>query len=232
MARLWEMQRDFPFPAFAVALEHDGGRTDVLAALTQDLPQLSPNARDLRDAPIEPALRHQFLARRAFARLALAHRLGCSAEDIEIARAGDGGPVLVAPDCGLHLSLSGRADFAAIAFGPAPVGVDIEPAGGAVSDLPLNVMHTAERAALAAAGADAPDLFLRLWCAKEAWLKALRLGFWREPTEIEMQLSRAGDGFAAIDRGAPAPLAASCLRHVSLRGRDFTLACAVLRQKP
>ena len=238
MARLWEMQQDLPIEAFALTFAHKGGRADVLAALAGDQPPLAPLAREIDEAPADARARKMFLARRALLRRAVARRLRCAVEAVEIGRADDGGPRLLAPDSGLHLSVSGRGDLIAVAVCDTPVGVDIEPVGEAF-DAPLNVLHPAERAALAAAGAGAHEHFLRLWTVKEAYLKALRTGLAREPVEIEIRLGPpvridgaelAHDCADAVifDRDAPVALAAAFAQRLLYRGRPLVLACVAL----
>lgn len=231
MAHVREMQQGPPIDALEMALDYAGGRADVRVACAGDLARVAPTAREALEAPTDPTRRAGFLARRALARRAVAHRLGRDAAEIAIAHDASGAPRLVAPACALHVSLSGRDDIAAIAVADRPVGVDVEPIG-APFDPPLNVLHPAERAALAAAGAGAHELLLRYWTAKEAYLKALGTGLTREPTEIEIQFAaRAAKGdrdIAVLDRTARVRLAASLSRRLGGCGQPLILACVVL----
>ena len=75
----------------------------------------------------------------------------------------------------------------AVALAEAPVGVDIEPSRAI--EPPWSLLHPNERKALETLTSEArPDAFLRLWTAKEAYLKALGLGFARDPTKIAISL--------------------------------------------
>lgn len=235
------MQRNDAIEAFTVALVYAGGRADAVFARLSDLTLPPPLPRELAEAPAEPQARARFLARRGLARRAVARRLDCAVEHVTIGRSASGAPVLLAPDARLHLALSGRDDLVAVALAEAPVGVDIEPVG-APFEAPLNVLHPDERAALAAMGADAHDHFMRLWTAKEAYLKALGTGFAREPAEIAIALAaparidgaihRGGAGDVAIvDRGVPVRLATAFVQRLLYCGQPVALGCIVLPPK-
>lgn len=214
-----------------------GGCAEALVARHSDLTLPSPAPDEIREAPEKSHLRRGYLARRGLARRALARRLQCSAEAIAIGRETAGAPLIVAPHCGLHLSISGRDDLAAVAFAEKPVGVDIEPVG-APFEHPLNVMHAAERDLLARLGENAHETFLKLWTAKEAYLKALKTGFGREPSEIEIRFVRQADASGAmhprgpdvriLDRGVEVPLACGFVQILGYRDRRIALACLVL----
>ncbi len=199
---------------------------DVFVALAADQPPLVPSARDLLDAPRESLAREAFFARRSLARRALAQRLQCAPDDVTILRDGDGAPVTSSPSCGLHVSLSSRGDLIAAAIASNPVGVDIEPVC-APFEIPANVLHPGERAALAAAP-QPHEGFLTIWTAKEAYLKALRTGLAREPVDIEVNF--AGPELVVRDRGARVALAAGFAHILTYKRHEFALACVVLAQ--
>ena len=201
-----------------------GGDAEVFVALSADPPPLVPPARDMLEAPREPLSREAFFARRSLARRALAQRLQCASEDVTILRDGDGAPLVASPSCGLHVSLSSRGDLVAAAIASNPVGVDVEPIG-APFEIPANVLHPNERAALAAAPR-AHERFLTIWTAKEAYLKALRTGLAREPVDIEVSFS--GPELVVRDRGARVALAAGFAQILTYKRREFALACVVL----
>ena len=238
MPHLHDAQRNAPLEAVTTTLAFAGGRADAYLARIEDLTLPPPTARELAEAPAKPALRVGWLARRGLARRVVARRLDCAIGDVVIAHDDAGAPCIVAPRCALHLSLSGRDDLMAVALCEKPVGVDIEPVG-APFEHPLNVMHPAERATLAALPEDeAHDYFLRLWTAKEAYLKALKTGFGREPSEVALRLgpaARTGGGIdvrdldeiAILDRDVAIPCAAFVRRllHVD---RPLVLACVAL----
>ncbi len=232
-----EAQREGPLEAMGLSLLFAGGRAEAFVTRACDL-TLPPPTRDERAAaPAKPELRDGYLLRRGLARRALARRLHVAPGEIGIGREPAGAPVVTTPSCGLHLSLSGRGDLAAAALAEKPVGIDIEPVDG-MFEHPLNVMHPAERHLLARLGADAHETFLKLWTAKEAYLKALKTGFGREPSEIEIRFREQPDTSGAlhprgpdvdvIDRGAVVPLAAAFVQTLGYMNRRLAIACLVL----
>jgi 4'-phosphopantetheinyl transferase len=237
MAHLQDAQPAAALEAFGLTSMFVGGRADALVALRDDLTLPPSTPAEIAAAPRKPVLRENWLARRGFARRALARRLECAAEDVALGAEPGGAPEILAPACDLHLSLSSRADLFAVAFAEKPVGVDIEPVG-ALFEHPLNVMHACEREKLAAAGDGAHELFLKLWTAKEAYLKALKTGFGREPSEIEIRvapetkssgaLHARGPDVTIFDRGVQIPLASAFVQILGYADRRLALACIVL----
>lgn len=225
MAHVRAMQQD-AFEIVELARAWSGGGVEVRIGCVDALTRLAGDPRDLAAAPAGPA-RAGFLARRALARQALARRLGRAPDEIAIAADAQGAPVVAAPATGLHLSLSGRGGLAAAAVADQRVGVDVEPIG-APFEPPLNVLHPAERAALAGAGDAAHALFLRIWTAKEAYLKALRTGLLREPSGIEVRFAEGSDDFRIFDPRAPARLATAFSAWRDACGQPLVLACVVL----
>lgn len=237
MARMHEAQPDGPIEAMNLVQIFAGGRADALVARLDDLSLPPPTPDELREAPEKPDLRTGYLSRRGLARRALARRLKRGVDMIEIGREAAGAPLVISPPCGLHLSLSGRDDLAAVAFAEMPVGIDIEPVG-APFEHPLNVMHAAERELLAGLGDASHETFLKLWTAKEAYLKALKTGFGREPSEIEIRFAQQPDTSGALhprgpdvrilDRGVDVSLACGFVQIVTYMDRRIALACLVL----
>lgn len=92
----------------------------------------------------------------------------------------------------LLLSSASRDGFAAFAAAETPVGIDVErvdPAG----DIPLGVLHPAERDALALADEGGRAVaFAAIWACKEAYLKALGTGLARDPATVRVALAPAG----------------------------------------
>ncbi len=198
----------------------------VMATLAQVEP-LSPTERDLAEAPQRPQARGAFLARRTLARRAAAARLGVAAADVVIGHAPSGAPFIAAPQTALRISVSGRDDFCAVALAEAPVGVDMEPL-----DPPAEpawaVLHEEERRALAAMEKGARHAaFLRIWTAKEAYLKALGQGFSREPSEIGVE-QIGQEEFALRDDRRGAPPAVGEWAEMTLGAQQFILACVCL----
>lgn len=199
---------------FALSLAYPGGRADIwIARVDAAAPDLGP-------------------ARAALARRLAAWRAGVGEDAVSITHDERGAPRLRAPGAAFSVSLAGRDDLVAAAVADGPVGVDIEPAGAAF-DPPLNVLHPGERAALAAAGRDSHDDFLRLWVAKEAYVKALGAGLTREPTEIEIRPPASfsfahSPDLAIFDLGRPVATALARAGRLALEGRRVLVACVVL----
>jgi phosphopantetheinyl transferase len=193
-----------------------------VSALLLESDDLSPTPRDLAEAPKGEA-REAFLRRRAATRRLVAKRLGVAASGVEIGHDPRGAPRLLRPETQLCLSVSGRADFCAIALGSSAIGVDIEPLEAGA--LPVwSALHPGEAALLRALPeAVRGESFLRLWTAKEAYLKALGSGFAREPASIAVDLD-----FRLVDEGVEVPLFAREWRVVAFAGRKFLIACVVL----
>uniref|UniRef100_A0AAU3HYQ9 4'-phosphopantetheinyl transferase superfamily protein n=1 Tax=Streptomyces sp. NBC_01393 TaxID=2903851 RepID=A0AAU3HYQ9_9ACTN len=120
-------------------------------------------------------------------RVLLGARTGTGAGGVRFERepcASCGGPhgQFVAPDAGLHFSLSHSGDLTLLAFGPAALGVDVEalPSRAAVRELG-GQLHPREHAELLAlAEEERPAAFARTWVRKEAYLKGLGLGLSRD----------------------------------------------------
>ena len=194
--------------------------TVVALALRED--HLAPTPRDLQEAPSCDPAHGAFLRRRALTRRVVAARLGVTPESVEIGHAPSGAPGVLAPASSLKISVSGRADFCAVAMAEAPVGVDIEPSRAI--EPPWSLLHSNERNALETLTSEArADAFLRLWTAKEAYLKALGLGFAREPTKIAIGLD-----FSILDEEAAPTILTRGWRRFVLNGEDFIAACVVL----
>jgi len=186
---------------------------------------LNPTQGDLDEAPPRSPRRENFLARRALTRRVVATRLGIDARDVRIGHSPSGAPLISAPLCGMKLSISGRENFCAVATGFASIGVDIEPISF-VADPPWNMMHPRECAMLEALpDAARHEAFLRLWTAKEAYLKALGLGVTREVSRIAID----GDFAIHDDEQEAPPLAARGWRRLTLDGAGFIAACVMLR---
>jgi len=104
----------------------------------------------------------------------------------------------------------------------APIGVDIEPSRAI--EPPWSLLHPNERNMLETLTGEArADAFPRLWTAKEAYLKALGLGFARDPTKIAIGLD-----FSILDEEAAPTILTRGWRRFVLRGEDFIAACVVL----
>jgi 4'-phosphopantetheinyl transferase len=196
------------------------GATVVALSLSDD--DLAPTPRDLQEAPSRDPARGAFLRRRALSRRIVAARLGVAPQSVEIGHAPSGAPRVLAPSSSLKISVSGRADFCAVAMAEAPIGVDIEPSRAI--EPPWSLLHPNERNTLETLTGEArADAFPRLWTAKEAYLKALGLGFARDPTKIAIGLD-----FSILDEEAAPTILTRGWRRFVLRGEDFIAACVVL----
>jgi 4'-phosphopantetheinyl transferase len=196
------------------------GATVVALSLSDD--DLAPTPRDLEEAPSRDPARGAFLRRRALSRRVVAARLGVAPESVEIGHAPSGAPRVLAPSSSIKISVSGRADFCAVAMAEAPIGVDIEPSRAI--EPPWSLLHPNERNMLETLTGEArADAFPRLWTAKEAYLKALGLGFARDPTKIAIGLD-----FSILDEEAAPTILTRGWRRFVLRGEDFIAACVVL----
>jgi 4'-phosphopantetheinyl transferase len=196
------------------------GATVVALSLSDD--DLAPTPRDLQEAPSRDPARGAFLRRRALSRRIVAARLGVAPQSVEIGHAPSGAPRVLAPSSSLKISVSGRADFCAVAMAEAPIGVDIEPSRAI--EPPWSLLHPNERNTLETLTGEArAEAFARLWTAKEAYLKALGLGFARDPTKIAIGLD-----FSILDEEAAPTILTRGWRRFVLRGEDFIAACVVL----
>lgn len=198
------------------------GTDAQVSALRLQSDDLSLTPRDLAEAP-KGETREAFLRRRAATRRLAAQRLGVAPTEVEIGRDAKGAPRLLKPEAQLRLSVSGRDDFCAIALASSPVGVDIEPLDPKAEPV-WSALHPSEAALLRALSDDAQgEAFLRLWTAKEAYLKALGSGLSREPAGIAVDLD-----FRFVEGGAEVPLSAREWRVIELAGREFLIACVAL----
>lgn len=202
---------------FAFALVCDV-RDPALATLAA----IAPSPDDLVDekAPSASARTH-FRARRALLRALVAAATGVEPARVRIAYDSDGAPRVA--DLPAFVSVSSRGPLAALAVASSPLGVDLEPFEAAAE--PVNaVLHPREIATLAElAGAARAREFLRIWTAKEAYLKALGRGFKRDPATIAATCEAAR---FAIDDGGPAPLPVATFAPATGLG-DLIVACAV-----
>lgn len=129
------------------------------------------------------------IVRRRLARLLLATVGNCRADAVRLDDAAGGG-VAVAVPAGWHVSLAGGGGWCAVATGPAPLGIDIEPVAG--DPLPGDLLTVAERGRIAAMPAHGRlAASLACWAGKEAHAK--RLGRPREadPAAIDVLVTGA-----------------------------------------
>ncbi len=170
----------------------------------------------------------RFVAARGWLRQVLAADLGCAPAAVPLVD-GPGKP-FVAGGAGPRFNLSHAGDLVVIAVATREVGVDVEVvADGTASLEAARVACTPpELAALdRLAPGERAEAFLRLWTAKEAYLKGRGVGLAVEPQRVEVGAGEMapvrldGETGAAqwwVRRLAPAP---GYVGAVAAQGRDW-----------
>lgn len=145
-----------------------------------------------------PELRRRFAARRWALRRLLAAARGIAVEEVRL-RPEPRGRLRFSDGDGPWFSASHRGDRALVAWSQRQVGVDLEVPASLSGQPPIALMAVEEQTWFAEQG-DA-GAFLRLWTAKEAYLKARGVGLGEEltasaviPDEVGAQVLRAADG--------------------------------------
>lgn len=82
----------------------------------------------------------------------------------------NGKPVL-AQEPGFYFNISHSGEYAVCAVSEASVGIDIQQRRPVSGNLAQRVLSDREQRILAAAGEKREEVFFRLWCAKEAYIK-------------------------------------------------------------
>lgn len=143
---------------------------------------LAANEDDLRDlARPGAAPRSYFLRRRLALRALLGASLGVDPRAVRIGYDVEGAPRVLSHKA--FVSVASRGSIAALAIASSPIGIDLEPLD-AHAPIVREVLHPRELLALQ----DKPDHFLRLWTAKESYLKAHGAGLVKDPASIEIKL--------------------------------------------
>ena len=194
--------------------------------VVRSVPSLKPTDQDVGDCGSrtgEGAL--GFLRRRVLLRHWIGLCLGLPPDGIVIGYDASGRPELVRPRADLFLSVSGRGDWAAFGLAHQPIGIDAEPLNpGSVAPSVLTEREQGRMRELAAS--DQAEAFLRIWTAKEAYLKALGTGFNHDPALLEVS-DLAGSAFIA-DARSGRELGIGRIRRVEVGGRCFVSAAVVL----
>lgn len=155
----------------AVSLDRDGSG---LAGL------LSPDELIRAQAFRYDQDRQRWMVARATLRILLAERLTCDPKGL-VFRYGEFGKPFLPDAPSLHFNLSRSGGVALVLIAPSgPVGVDLEAAtrsSGLAGCVP-SFCHPSESAA--------PENLLKIWCGKEAYLKALGTGLSTEPHRIAL----------------------------------------------
>jgi 4'-phosphopantetheinyl transferase len=124
-----------------------------------------------------------------------------------------GKPALAGDGPAFNVAHSGS--LALIAIGLRPLGVDVE-----LRDLRRDANAIARRfftAGEAALVAAEPGQFFRLWCRKEAWLKALGTGLRLPLDEVDVRGELAGWTLVDVDVGERYAAAVACEGHEPVR---------------
>jgi 4'-phosphopantetheinyl transferase len=217
--------REIAWRSSALDLPH--GACVVVVACPFDFELVDPTPTDLSEAAAKPELESAFLARRSATRQILAERLGTPAKEVIVAHVSSGAPLILSPETELRLSVSGRGDFCAIAIARTPVGVDIEPLRERFEP-PWNILHPDERSSLLGLEeSQRHAAFLRIWTAKEAYLKALGKGLAEDPALIAIRAAPQ-ESFSIEDRGDKVKTTAAQWRRLELGKHDFIAACVCL----
>jgi 4'-phosphopantetheinyl transferase len=190
---------------------------------------LPPNAIECSEAQgLAPEVRAGFLARRRLLRRAVALRFGIPPGDLLIARDANGAPRVTSAREPIFVSVAARGELVAIGMSDRPVGVDVELIEANAPEPAWNILHPRERDWLSKQSVPAQrESFLALWCAKEAYLKAIGLGLRREPAGIAVSLEDR-ERLLVEDRGQPARLDEAFVSRSEAHGTPAMLACVVL----
>lgn len=170
----------------------------------RDLARLGPDERARAEGFRRSIDRHRFIGRHLHLRDVLAIYLGVAPDRVPLAAPLHEPPRLTSGEAAsdLRFSLSGSADRSAIAIAwHRPVGVDIERIDPSVDTMSVarTLFSRGECAALDAASPDRRRaLFFRIWARKEAFVKALGLGFGRDLESFDVLAS--DDGAAVSDQ--------------------------------
>ncbi len=211
--------------------ERDGSPAAWLTSMAEAASTLArpdPDAADLRDARTHPPeARADFLVRRGLLRCLAARHLGLASQSVSIGYDAVGAPRLQAPRSTVHVSAAHRDGWLAMAVAPQPIGIDLELVG-ASADPAWAMLADAERRWLEALPSSTRSAtFLRLWTAKEAYLKALGLGLDREPSTVVVTLTDE-DRFVVEERGRDAKVSIARHRVEVIDGQPIIAACVVL----
>ena len=161
-------------------------------ALTEDLRGLlDAEERRRADAFCFETDRRRWTISRAALRIALGRRTGTAPERVAIAVNSHGKPHLAQTDAVVHFNLSHSGNHALIVLADhGPVGIDIERTirGNDLIDCAKAFLSPAELSEADAISQHVrAERFLRIWCAKEAYLKALGTGLGIPPEMLILE---------------------------------------------
>lgn len=141
--------------------------------------------------------RHRWIVARASLRRLLARRLGINPEEVFITVEEGGKPALDTPGHNLEFNLAHSGDWALVALSnQGVVGVDLEPfvRGRELEECVSVFLGEGENARWMALDdvKEKAKYLIRVWCAKEAALKASGVGLSIAPTTLNVRWNRAG----------------------------------------
>ena len=213
-----------PGQAFARVMIADL-RDPLVLPLLRPAPKHSDYLDERRPAASD---RTYFLARRAALRSFVARTIDCAADAVEIAYNQGGAPQVIAP-AACFVSVSGRGPAAVLAVSSLPVGVDFEPADD-IAEPVADVLHPDERAMLAGLDRAAQSQrFLQLWTAKEAYVKALGVGFNRDPADLAVDDAQADGDLQIADCGRAVDAVAARRLTGKIGDVPIIVSCIVLK---
>jgi 4'-phosphopantetheinyl transferase len=208
--------------AFTPGLLDDGDVHIWFIPLTEDFPALcdheciSESERRRGKRLVRPEHEERFIRGRRALRGLLAAYLGQRPEAVTFQEGIFGKPSLIPPG-GIEFNLSHTATWLMVGIGRGALGVDCEWTGGAsnTAELATTICHPDEDSVEGTA-------FFRLWCRKEAALKAWGTGFSISPCSIDVQHARIvnhPDHFDVmlVDVDAPAEHVAALASHLPPR---------------
>ncbi len=153
---------------------------DAESSAFLDAPQVLSDGENVRAARFRgDHLRRRYRRAHAGLRLLLGHETGLPPAALPICTARSGKPFLQGSNLSFNLSHSGHLAAVVIGCGH-EVGIDVEVEGRRITNIlgvAASVLHAEEVSRLAALSPQGREpAFLRLWTAREAWLKALGTG--------------------------------------------------------
>ena len=158
---------------------------------TQPLPILSDEEIARASRYYSDTARSAFIAGRVVARKALAHRCN-HAPSAWVFKLGAHGQPMVDPSFGVYFSISHTRNMTLCVVARCPVGADVEfvDHGLNVGELSSIALSDVERRTLLEKHSQFRlRHLLQVWTLKEAYLKALGVGFSREPSSLEIDLA-------------------------------------------
>ncbi|MEM9080137.1 MAG: 4'-phosphopantetheinyl transferase superfamily protein [Verrucomicrobiota bacterium] len=144
------------------------------------IPPLSEAELDRANRFLTPKDQKRYLTTQTALRQILAQYLHTDPTTLAFETNPFGKPSLAPPHQHLHFNLSHAHDLSLLALATHPLGIDLEPSSRDLTDLASSILHPNEQA-------NSLNL-LKLWTAKEAYLKALGQGLQIDPKNVFIDL--------------------------------------------